>query len=91
MKGKSKSAKYYQNNPAARAKKKEYDTELNRRPEQVKKRSDLIKKNREADKRGVDRTNKDYDHAVGRYVSVKTNRGRTNGTEGDKRSRGKKK
>ena len=72
----SKSAKYYRDNKEARGKKKEYDTKLNQRPEQRAKRSELVKINREADKKGVNRKGKDYDHAVGRYVSVKTNRGR---------------
>jgi len=72
----SKSAKYYRDNKEAREKKKEYDTKLNQRPEQRAKRSELVKINREADKKGVNRKGKDYDHAVGRYVSVKTNRGR---------------
>ena len=72
----SKSAKYYRDNKEAREKKKEYDTKLNQRPEQRAKRSELVKINREADRKGVNRKGKDYDHAVGRYVSVKTNRGR---------------
>ena len=72
----SKSAKYYRDNKEAREKKKEYDTKLNQRPEQRAKRSELVKINREADKKNVNRKGKDYDHAVGRYVSVKTNRGR---------------
>ena len=87
----SKSAKYYQNNPKAKAKKDAYNKEFNKKPSQRKKRSELVQKNRDADKRGVDRKGKDYDHAVGKYVSIKTNRGRNNGTAGDKRSRGKKK
>lgn len=73
----SKSALYFRKNKKARDKKKAYDTKLNQRPEQRKKRSELVTKNREADKRGVNRKGKDYDHAVGKYVSVKTNRGRT--------------
>ena len=72
----SKSAQYYRDNKEAREKKKAYDTKLNQRPEQRAKRSELVKINREADKKGVNRKGKDYDHAVGKYVSVKTNRGR---------------
>lgn len=72
----SKSAKYYQNNPKAKAKKDAYNKEFNKKPSQRKKRSELVQKNRDADKRGVDRKGKDYDHAVGKYVSIKTNRGR---------------
>jgi len=73
---KSKSAKYYAKNPAARKKKAAYDKKFNQKPEQRKKRSELTKKNREADKRGINRKGKDYDHAVGRYVKSSTNRGR---------------
>lgn len=87
----SKSAKYYRDNPEARAKKNKYDVEFGKKPAQRKKRAELVQKNREADKRGVNRKGKDYDHAVGRYVSVKTNRGRTKGTVGDNSARGKKK
>lgn len=76
MAGLSKSAKYYRDNPEARKKKAAYDTKLNQRPEQRKKRSELVTRNRKADERGVDRKGKDYDHAVKKYVSVKTNRGR---------------
>ena len=72
----SKSAQYYRDNKEAREKKKAYDTKLNQRPEQRAKRSELVKINRETDKKGVSRKGKDYDHAVGRYVSIKTNRGR---------------
>lgn len=74
--GLSKSAKYFRNNPEARKKKAAYDKKLNATPEQKAKRRELGKKNYEADKKGVDRNGKDYDHAVGKYVSVKTNRGR---------------
>lgn len=84
----SKSAKYYRDNPEARKKKAAYDKKFNQKPEQRKKRSELTKKNREADKKGVNRKGKDYDHAVGRYVSVKTNRGRNEKSrrKGSKRS-----
>lgn len=72
----SKSAKYYSLNPKAKAKKDAYNKEFNKKPSQIKKRSELVQKNRDADKRGVDRKGKDFDHAVGKYVSIKTNRGR---------------
>jgi len=74
---KSKSAKYYASNPEARKKKAAYDKKFNQKPDQRKKRSELTQKNRDADARGVDRTGKDYDHAVGRYVKSSTNRGRS--------------
>lgn len=72
----SKSARNYAKNPASKAKKDAYNKEFNKKKSQRKKRSELVQKNREADKRGVDRTNRDYDHKVKGYVSVKTNRGR---------------
>ena len=45
--GKSRSAKYYQTHPDARAKKEEYDTEYHSTEERKKYRSNLNKKNRE--------------------------------------------
>ena len=68
---------YYRNNAGARKKKAATDKKINARPEQRAKRSALVKKNREADKRGVNRKGRDYDHATKRYVSVKANRGRS--------------
>jgi len=72
----SKSGKYYRDNPSAKKRKAKTDKKINARPEQKKKRRELAKKNSQADKRGVNRKGKDYDHAVGRYVSVSKNRGR---------------
>lgn len=91
MAAKSRSAKYYASNPEARKKKAAYDKKLNARPEQREKRSELVTRNREADKKGVNRAGKDYDHGSKRYISSSTNRGKTSGTPGDKRARGKKK
>lgn len=70
------SKEYYDKNPASKAKKDAYNKEFNKKPEQRSKRSELVQKNRDADKKGIDRNGKDYDHAVKRYVSVSTNRGR---------------
>lgn len=72
----SKTAKYYRDNPTARKKKASTDKKVNSRPEQKSKRVELVKKNREADKRGINRNGRDYDHAVGGYVKSSTNRGR---------------
>ena len=72
----SKSAKYYRKNKAARDKKKKYDTELNSRPEQIKKRVEANRARRKAKKSGKNVKGKDYDHAVGKFVKTKTNRGR---------------
>lgn len=81
-------AKYYANNPDARKKRLDYQREYNKQDREVKKRVELNKINREADKRGVDRKGKDYDHAVGRYVKSSINRGRAEKSriKGSKRS-----
>jgi len=90
--GKS-SAEYYKENPESYRKKLANDKEINAKPEQRKKRIELIRKNREADKRGVNRNGKDLDHATNRYVDASINRGRTGknntpATAGDRRARG---
>jgi hypothetical protein len=73
---KSKSAQYYATHPEARKKKQAYDAKLNSKPAQVKKRVESNAKRREAKSKGQSIKGKDYDHAVGKFVSVKTNRGR---------------
>lgn len=75
-KGTSDSAKFYQKNKASREAKKRYDTEFGKKKEQREKRAELGRANRAADKKGVDRKNKDLDHATGRYVKSSINRGR---------------
>lgn len=45
--GKSKSARYYQEAPESREKKKAYDTKYHATPERIKYRTELNKKNRE--------------------------------------------
>lgn len=70
------STQYYHSSPKGRKKKAAVDKEINDRPEQVKKRVESNRKRREAKKKGQDIRGKDYDHAVNRFVSVKTNRGR---------------
>lgn len=72
----SRSALYYRKNKKAREKKAETDKEINARPEQRAKRVELQQKRRDAIKKGADTSKTDYDHAVGKRVSVKTNRGR---------------
>lgn len=87
----SKSAKYYRKNKKARDKKKKTDKKINSRPEQKKKRSELIKERR---KRGIHgKGGKDLSHTKKglRLKSVKANRGSKSDTSGDKRARGKKK
>ena len=72
----SKSAKYYRKNRTAAKKKQKYDAELNKRPEQVKKRVESNRARRKAKASGKDIKGKDYDHAVDGFVKTKTNRGR---------------
>lgn len=89
--GKSKSAKYYQTNPEAKAKKKAYDAQYQKSDKQVKKRVELNKINRDKGTYG-NKDFKDFDHAVNRMVNQKTNRGRNSkskkSTPGDRRARG---
>lgn len=91
----SKSAKYYQTHPKAREKKKAYDSEFNKKPEQVKHRVELNKANREHDKKygKASRRGKDLSHTSRGlvYKSVSANRGSKSDTAGDRRARGGKK
>jgi hypothetical protein len=90
MAEKSKTAKYYASNPEARKKRLKYQAEYNKKPEQVEKRKELVKKNRD-DKTYGNGDGKDYDHATKRHVKASVNRGRNSkngGTAGDKRARG---
>lgn len=82
----SKSAKYYRDNPGARKRKAATDKKVNARPEQRKKRSESNAARRKARKKGQDIRGKDYDHAKGRFVSSKANRGRK-GEGGRKRKK----
>ena len=91
--GAGKTSKYYASNPEARKKRLKYQAEYNKKPEQVEKRKECIKINRESDKKGINRVGKDYDHATKRHVKSSVNRGRnsknsTKYTDGDKRARG---
>lgn len=70
------STEYYRKNKKAREKKAKMDKKINARPEQRKKRSELTKKRRAANKRGVDTSKSDYDHATGKRVPRSVNRGR---------------
>lgn len=72
----SKSALYYRKNKKARKKKQKYDAKLNKIPKQVKKRVESNRARRKARANGKNVKGKDYDHAVGRFVKTKTNRGR---------------
>jgi hypothetical protein len=86
-------AKYYASNPEARKKRLEYQAEYNKRPEQLKKRIELNKINRD---RGqyADKDGKDMSHQKnGRVIeeSASKNRGSKSNSAGDARARGKKK
>jgi len=72
----SKSAEYYRNNAAARKKKAATDKKINARPAQVKKRVEANAARRKAKAAGKNIIGKDFDHAVGKFVKTKTNRGR---------------
>lgn len=91
----SKSAEYYRTHPKAREKKKKYDTEFNKKPEQVKKRAELAKANAEHDKKygKASRKGKDLSHTKNGLVYKKSsvNRGSKSDTAGDRRARGGKK
>jgi len=74
-----------------RKKKIAYDKKYSATKERKDYRVELNKKNKESDKKGINRNGKDYDHAVKRYVSKSINRGRSSkngGTAGDIRVRG---
>jgi hypothetical protein len=86
-------AKYYATHPEARAKRLAYQADYNKRPDQLKKRIELNKINRD---RGqyADKDGKDMSHQKnGRVIeeSASKNRGSKSNSAGDKRARGKKK
>lgn len=69
----SKSAKYYAENPEAREKKKQYDTAYHSTTERKKYRAFLNRKNRNAGTYG-NGDGKDYDHDERRMISATRNR-----------------
>jgi len=85
----SSSAKYYRKNKSARDKKKAYDTELNSRPEQVKKRVESNRAVRKRKDSGKSTKGLQYDHAVNAFVPSKVNQGRRG--EGGRKKKYKKK
>jgi hypothetical protein len=86
-----KTAKYYSENPEANAKKLAYQKEYNKKPEQRKKRSELVQERRD---RGIyGKGGKDVSHTKNGTV-LKTpseNRGSKSDTLGDVKARGGKK
>ena len=69
----SRSAKYYQENPEAKKKKAQYDTEYHSTPSRRRYRAFLNRKNREAGTYG-NGDGKDWDHGVRRMISQSKNR-----------------
>ena len=88
MTAKSKSAIYYRDHPEARAKKKEYDTKLNSKPAQIKKRTEANAKRREAEAKGQNIKGLDYNHGTNSFIKSSVNRGAKTGTKGDRNARG---
>lgn len=85
-------AKYYRDNPEARKKKNEYQKKYNKRKEERKRRSLLVKLNRKMGTEG-NGDKKDVSHHSSGRITLKAqskNRGDKNDTAGDKRARGKK-
>jgi len=93
MTAKSKSAKYYRDNKAARDKKKKYDAKLNSSKKQTKKRVEANSARRKAKAAGKDVKGKDMSHTKNGMVIKKTstNRGSKSDSAGDRRARGGKK
>lgn len=89
----SKSAKYYRENPKARAKKKKTDTKINKRPEQRKKRSELKTARNKLKRKWVNVKGKDLSHTKNglKLKKSSTNRWSRWDTAGDRRARGKRK
>ena len=90
-KGKS-SAEYYAENNESRLKKNRAQKEINKRPEERKRRAELVKENR---KRGTygNGDSKDVAHTKNgtRLQNASSNRGSKSAMPGDRRSRGGKK
>lgn len=87
-----KTAKYYKENPEAKAKKDAYQKEYNKKPSEVKKRVELNKVNRERGTYG-NGDGLDMAHTKNGIVKKKAsiNRGSKSDSPGDRRARGKKK
>lgn len=88
----SRTTTYYRSHPKARAKKNAYMKKYNQKPSQVKKRVELITKNREHDKKygKASRSGKDLSHTSSGLVYKKrsVNRGSKSDMPGDRRARG---
>lgn len=88
----SESARYYQTHPAARARKKRYDTRFESSPAQKAKRRELARHNAEHDKKhgSASRKGMDASHTKSgiRYKPSSVNRGSKIDMAGDRRARG---
>lgn len=86
FRGKSKSAKYFAKNPKARAKKKAYNAEFNKKPEQVQQRVETNRANRKAGTYGKMTTlGKDRSHTKdGRLVMESASKNRARNGKGGK-------
>lgn len=94
MATKGRTAKFYAKNPQALAKKRAYNREYAAKPAAIAKRAELVKKNRELQKKGVTRKGDGLDTAHqpgGKFKSQKpgVNRGDTKTMAGDRAARGK--
>jgi hypothetical protein len=90
--GLSRSAKYYRDNPEARAKKNAYQKRFNKQEGQSKNRSNLNRLNRLFGTYG-NGDNLDVSHRTGKKTRLEPqskNRGSKSNTHGDRRARGKK-
>jgi len=88
--GLSRSAKYYRDNPEARAKKNAYQKKFNKKKSQVKKRVELNRLNRKFGTYG-NGDNLDVSHRSGKKTRLEhqsKNRGSKKNTPGDRRARG---
>lgn len=87
----SRSAIYYRSHPAARRRKAKKDAEINRRPDQLRRRIQLNRENRRRGKYG-NGDNKDLAHTKDglKYKPESVNRGSTSDQAGDRRARGRK-
>jgi hypothetical protein len=91
--GLSRSAKYYRDNPEARAKKNAYQKQFNKKKSQSKNRADLNRLNRLFGTYG-NGDNLDVSHRTGKKTRLEhqsKNRGSKTNTAGDRRARGNKK
>ncbi len=90
----AKTAEHYAKNEKSRKRHVEYQKEYNKSPEQVKKRVELNKINRQNHASGKSKVGdgKDVAHVKGsiRLKSQSSNRGSKTDSAGDKRARGKK-